>query len=71
MIDRRAESGSNVGQAQQLKLRKEKEGCISNAALMLCSPVGSQQTPGQKQLSTKHFMEENRLSRGLVKVEII
>lgn len=38
---------------------------------MLCSPAGSQQTPGQKHLSsTKHFLEEN-LTVEWPKVEII
>lgn len=66
--DKRVESGSNTGKAQQLSLRKKKKGDFSNAALMLYTPVDSQQTPAQKQLSsTKHFMEENQT----VKVEII
>lgn len=40
---------------------------------MFCSPVGTQQTSAQKQLSsTKHVMKENQSVKGLtVKVEII
>lgn len=70
--DRRAETGSNRGHAQQ-SLRKEKKGYFSNAVLMFYSPVESQQTPALKQMSsTKHFMEENQTVRGLtVKVKII
>jgi len=39
------ESGSNTGQAQQLRLRKEKKGYVSNTALMALFPSGQPANP--------------------------
>lgn len=64
--DKRVASGSNMGQAQQLSLRKEKKGYFSNAALMLYFPVGSLQTLLRSTcLLQNTSWRRIRLSRGL------
>lgn len=67
--DKRVESGSNIGKAQQLSLRKEKKGYFSKAATNALFPSRQPANPSSE-ASVSYFMEEN-LTVEWLKVEII